>query len=178
MSVTMTMTPPSMRESRSRQFVVNRSGHFLESTPTTHGAIVTQSAPAVTRDQLLAHFVSSLAQAAVGEDVRLTFSLARAATELVDALLVDDGPTPQVSPGPDGGIAVEWLVNRSFLTLHIVSASDIRLWADDAMGEELFDFELNTNWKPNDEAILAARAFLERLRGDMKSRVRLSPRIR
>ncbi|WP_300641835.1 hypothetical protein [Nocardioides sp.] len=172
--MSVTMTSPSVRENRSRQFVLSRSGRLLKSTPTTNGIVVRQLAPTVTRDQLLAHFVSSLAQAVVGEDVRLTFSLARAATELVDALLIDDGPTPQVSPGPEGGIAVEWLVNGSSLTLHIVSESDIRLWADSAAGEEIFDFELNANWKSNDESIRTARAFLKHLRGSIGNRVVLS----
>ncbi|GAA1517850.1 hypothetical protein GCM10009788_22470 [Nocardioides humi] len=128
----------------------------------------------VQRDRLLVHFVASLRDIVVSStDIDADLARAEVALELLDALLTDDHPTPQLSRGPSGALTIEWLVDGCVLVIDVVSPSDVRLWAEDAAGSDVFDYELNRNWEPSDGAIREARDFLEALAKGVRHRVQL-----
>lgn len=128
----------------------------------------------IQRDRLLMHFVASLRDILVSSsDIDADLARAEVALELLDALLTDDHPTPQLSRGPSGALTIEWLVDGSVLVIDVVSPSDVRLWAEDAAGSDVFDYELNRNWEPTDGAIREARGFLEALAKGVRHRVQL-----
>lgn len=96
-----------------------------------------------------------------------------ASFNLVNGLLFDGAATPQVSRGPGGGLAVEWLVNRQSLTVHIVSESDVRVWAEDRSGHEIFEFETNSMWSPSDPGIQRSISFLKEISVGISHRTNL-----
>jgi len=94
---------------------------------------------------------------------------------LMNHLLDDGSPTPQVSLGPGDGIATEWLVDGASMTIFFRSEADIHVWAENSEGVELFDFELTSKWSPADPRVQVMQTFLEQLGHDVRIRVPLRP---
>lgn len=157
--------PPSVSTELARQphlRVVSESDTSSTSKALTGGKPLSPSLEGCTQDRLFRAFVRTLVdQLQTDKSKTVSQNLISTALGLVHAVLVDGGPTPQLSLASDGSMAVEWLVDRQFLTIHFNSPSHIYVWAEDASGSELFDYELNANWTQTSPAIVQARSLLE-----------------
>ena len=85
-------------------------------------------------------------------------------------VVTDDGPTPQVSPSPDGGVDISWQVAGSALDLSVSRDGEFFLDAQSADGAEQFTYEFGMNeW--SDDAVLRTRKFLYALSESVLYRV-------
>jgi hypothetical protein len=126
--------------------------------------------PVVTKRELVSHAINSVAAISVA-DGELDVETAMAALLLIHHLVVDNSATPQISPGAEGGVMVEWRVKGRSLNIQVLSEADIYAWAEDQDGTERFQYELTSKWTPSDEPILAMNNFLAALSKDVSDRV-------
>ena len=93
---------------------------------------------------------------------------------LLNAVIADGSPTPQVGDNGEGGIEVEWLVNGKTLRLDYEDESEILLEARNADASLIFSETVTAWWLPGDSAIVAARDFLESLAPEVARPLTLS----
>lgn len=96
------------------------------------------------------------------------------ALELIAALVEDGGPTPQVSDNGDGGIAVEWLVNRAVLTLDVEGPDSVYLVGRDANGKIELEEETVVRGFMYGVAAAKARLFLRELAAGIRRPISLA----
>ena len=89
---------------------------------------------------------------------------------LLDHLLFDEAATPQLTPLPDGGLQVEWLVAGQSLEVEVGPTGDVLVTALDDTGVELVATEF-AFWSPDIVGIDQARTFLEKISGDVRNRL-------
>lgn len=78
---------------------------------------------------------------------------------LLERLVVNDGPTPQLTPTVDGGLVIEWLVNNQSLTALISPDGASEVLAEDASGVTIF--EGTYPWRmPDTELLDKAAAYV------------------
>lgn len=171
MSITLPVGPPPPAPMSG--FVRRASSLHLVPEMTIPTAAVSSRAD-VDKVRLLHHVVMEL-RVVLGEFPDLQTDAARAvvALDLLDSLLADDSPTPQLSRGPEDALTIEWLVDGNRLIMDVYSATEIHLWAVDQAGMEIFDYDVNANWGSADPAIVAARRYLAVLAGGVRHRVQL-----
>lgn len=90
---------------------------------------------------------------------------------VLEELVDDDGPTPQIAPLPDGGLEVDWLVAGS--SLHVYVAPDghvVELTAEETPGNDVLDGEFPF-WDPDVLLLGQAKAFLEKISHYVEARV-------
>jgi hypothetical protein len=90
------------------------------------------------------------------EGVPVTFENAYFAMEVLDACCRGDDPTPQIVPGTNGDLQIEWHLEKGDIELHILSPNDVHAWHVNentgSDGEELSlttDFTTVVRWIEN-----------------------------
>jgi hypothetical protein len=62
------------------------------------------------------------------EGVPVSFQNAYFAMEMLDACCRGDAPPPQIVPGSNGDLQIEWHLERGDIELHILGPNDVRAW--------------------------------------------------
>ena len=90
------------------------------------------------------------------EGVPVTFENAYFAMQVLDACCRGDAPTPQIVPGSNGDLQIEWHLEKGDIELHILAPNDVHAWhADENIGfegEEVLltnDFTIVMRWIKN-----------------------------
>jgi len=60
--------------------------------------------------------------------VPLNFATAHFAISLLNAVCASDTPEPQIVPGPDGDLQIEWHFGAIDIELHVRGPYDVRAW--------------------------------------------------
>jgi hypothetical protein len=83
----------------------------------------------------------------------VTFENAYFAMEVLNACCRGDDPTPQIVPGTNGDLQIEWHLDKGDIELHILSPNDVHAWHvnenTETDGEELSlatDFTAVVRW--------------------------------
>lgn len=180
--MSLTIAPVSGKASRARQapsklVVQSRYAAGSRSSQNSTSATPITSVNQVSKSVLLAHVARSIQDSLDTEFFDLTppdIATLRTTFTLLDFLLEDGSATPQLSASPEDGLMIEWLVNGKSLCIECISDSDIRIWADDADGAEVFEIDTNSSWSALDPAIRAAKDYL----GDLSAEVRYRAKLR
>lgn len=101
--------------------------------------------------------------------VPVTPIAAMVANALLEILVEDDGPTPQVQPMPDGGVAVDWLAAGNSLRVEVDPVGDVLMAADRSDGTEEFGSEFQYR-APDGWTIERAQVWLQKLASNIESR--------
>lgn len=96
------------------------------------------------------------------------------ALAIVNALIEDDSPTPQVSDNGEDGVLVEWIVGGSTLTLDYDGDELIYLIARDADGKILFETETKRTGFGVAPAMAQAKVFLRDLAKNIRQPIALA----
>lgn len=137
-----------------------------------------RGARSIPRDYLLGaarEKLSRLLQLPLGWDGHrgspVTPVVAMVTNALLELLVEDDGPTPQVQPMPDGGVAVDWLAAGASLRVEVERSGGVLIAADHADGTEEFNAEFPYR-TPDIWALERAQVWLQKLASSIESRVR------
>lgn len=86
-----------------------------------------------------------------GEPVN--FETANFAVSILNSVMIDDFPTPQIIPGTGGDLQIEWHLDDVDIELHVKKPNDVEAWREDATqcpdGEEVeltSDFIVVAQW--------------------------------
>lgn len=87
----------------------------------------------------------------------VSFSNANFAVKVLEAVCGPLTPAPQIVPGSDGDLQLEWHSPEGVIELHVRAANDVLAWyRDDATGPNGIELQLTTNF-------IAAAKWLEDL---------------
>jgi hypothetical protein len=85
--------------------------------------------------------------------------------------ILDNGPTPQVAPTPEGNVEVQWLAGGSALSVTVDPSGDFSFFGTGPGREVFIDAEIDEG----DEFPAALRQQVTDVLGDMAKRVRMRP---
>lgn len=90
------------------------------------------------------------------EGIPVTFENAFFALEMLEACCRGDDPVPQIVPGTNGDLQIEWHLEKGDIELHVLAPNNVRAWYADEQnefkGEELSlttDFHAVIKWIKN-----------------------------
>ena len=66
----------------------------------------------------------------------VSFTLAHFAMNMLEAICKNDTPVPQIVPGVNGDLQIEWHMPSSDIELHVISANKVVAWRCGSSGEE------------------------------------------
>lgn len=92
------------------------------------------------------------------------------ANGFIAELVIEGGPTPQITPSPDGGIDIEWLVRGTSVNVSVDPEGYVDLGVD-AEGDVLLESEF-PYWAPDGWKLAEARRFLHKMSYDVVYAVR------
>jgi hypothetical protein len=90
---------------------------------------------------------------------------------LIQSVVRDNGPTPQITPTPDGGVVVDWLVGGRSVSVLVGPDGHADVLAEDGAGRTEFDGDYP--WRAPDQRLIERlAAYLDSLAEDLTVRVR------
>lgn len=78
--------------------------------------------------------------------VAVTFTCATFAANLLERLYVDGVPAPQLVPGSDGSVQIEWHVNGYDVELDVLAPYEVNAVRRDVVTNEVKELELQTDF--------------------------------
>ena len=91
------------------------------------------------------------------------------ANGVLNRLVFDDCPTPQIAPSPDGSVDIAWLVMGTSIEVQVDVDGGVTMWGQGPAGEELFASTF-TVYAPDDFALDQARVYLDKMGDDVRLR--------
>jgi len=81
------------------------------------------------------------------EGIPVTFENAFFALEMLEACCRGDDPIPQIVPGTNGDLQIEWHLEKGAIELHVLAPNDVHAWyADEQNGFEGEELSLTTDF--------------------------------
>ncbi|WP_439593611.1 hypothetical protein [Microbacterium sp.] len=136
----------------------------------TWATVIDESTPQVSKAALLAYATTRLKRLlnAKAASTRSAVTAQRA----LAVLLVESSATPQTSATDDGGVLIEWLVNRASLHMRIDPDGDsIEIWGMSAEGVVVLDDVVPSRQFSTSPSRLSARVVLRELSSGVENRV-------
>lgn len=77
----------------------------------------------------------------------VSFTTANFALRMLESIVGRDAPTPQIVPGVDGDLQIEWHLLKGDIELHVRSSNDVLAWRSTDQDEDGEELRLKTDFK-------------------------------
>lgn len=95
------------------------------------------------------------------------------ANGVLDLLVSDGAPTPQIAPLADGGLEIEWLVDGTAVQVQVSADGEVLVLVEAPNGRELLDGSFRY-WNTDYMLIGQAKAYLDKMGHEVEFRVTAS----